>query len=97
MQIFVDINKLINDLEIISYISDGGGGYTVIGKTLIRQTEFKPFVFNTINDVIEVYVDGFGNIVIDQNLIANNAVKVLNVDSVAVTDNDDLYNKIRAL
>jgi len=103
MKLYLDINSVEGGkIEILTYIKPADT-YILARKHVFMRIDLTPFTYEIINskgeleDNLTIYAKGLGEFTLDQNGDEDNTIKVLKVDGVDVTDNADLYNKLKVL
>jgi hypothetical protein len=97
MKLFLKINSVEGGkIEILTYIKPADD-YVLVRKHIFMRIDLTPFTYEVSKDFFVIYAKGLGEFTLDQNEDAENTIKVLEVDSVEVTDNSDLYDKLKVL
>jgi len=100
MKVFFNINA-INDskVEVVNLIYNGSD-YVEVRKNIIVRSHMTPFIYDIQTSKLKVYIDNLGEFTLSQDPSFDNDFvihKVVKVNDVIVTDNNDLYEKLKVL
>lgn len=100
MKVYFEINSAgTNKVEVVNLIYNGTD-YVPVRKNVIIRDHMTPFVYDISSNTMKVFIENLGEFTLSQHadFDADEKVhKVLKVNDVDVIDNDDLYNKLKAL
>ena len=97
MQRYLNVSSLGTDrIEFIVKVLSGET-YITVRKYVFMRIDLTPFIHEVLLNHLTVYAKGLGEVYLDQTMTILNSIKVLTVNDVEVTDNVDLYEKLRLL
>lgn len=97
MKLYLKINSVSEGkIEILTYIKPADV-YVLARRHIFMRIDLTPFTHEVAADKFTIYAKGLGELTLDQDEDLENTIKVLEVNGVAVTDNSDLYDKLKVL
>jgi hypothetical protein len=99
MQRYLDVDSLEGGKIELTVKIYNGSNYITVRKYIFMRIDLTPFSneIYTATPHLTVYAKGLGEFALDQSMTIPNTLKVLTVNGVEVTDNTDLYGKLRLL